>query len=55
MRAQNKSSTIQIFKEIIRDLLIGMIGAAILTGVFFGAVIQEQDKLSTMAVAEVSE
>lgn len=33
--------------------LVGLIGAVVLVAMFFGAAIQEQDKLAVMAAAEV--
>ena len=41
-------------RETIVTLTVSLIGGAILAAMFFGAAIQEQDKLATMAVAEVA-
>lgn len=41
-------------REMIVTITVSLIGGAILAAMFFGAAIQEQDKLATMAVAEVT-
>lgn len=41
-------------REMIVTVAVSLIGGAILAAMFFGAAIQEQDKLATMAVAEVA-
>lgn len=43
------------YKDLIRDILIGMICAVAVVCTIFGAALQEQDKLSEMAVMEVGE
>lgn len=40
-------------REMIVTFTVSLIGGAILAAMFFGAAIQEQDKLAMMAVAEV--
>ena len=40
-------------REMIVTVAVSLIGGAILAAMFFGAAIQEQDKLAMMAVAEV--
>ena len=41
-------------RSAILTLTVSLIGGAILAAMFFGAAIQEQDKLATMEVAEVA-
>ena len=41
-------------REAILTLVASLVGGAILAAMFFGAAIQEQDKLAMMAVAEVA-